>query len=118
MRFKLRRHKGTLGHMCRGHNVDVYDENGEHVGYLNPKFAERLPQIAPPTFPLANIWKVGDRVEYVDRNGGGGLSITYRRGTVTAIEPHYVTHERLIVSFEDGETRSINPDVMRHVREE
>lgn len=112
MKFRLRRHQGRLGHICKGHNVDVYDENGEHVGYLSPEFADRLPQIAPPTFPLANIWQVGERVELVS---GGFAKLC---GTVAAIEPYYVTHERLIVSFEDGETRAINPDVMRHVREE
>lgn len=117
MRFKLRRHKGTLGHMCQGHNVDIYDENGKHVGYLNPEFAERLPQIAPPTFPLANIWKVGERVELVSGCFSGNPR-ALRPGTVAAIEPYYVTHERLIVSFDDGETRAINPDVMRLIRKE
>lgn len=116
MKFRLRRHEGRLGHICKGHNVDIFDEHGEHVGYLSPEFADRLPQIAPPTFPLSNIWKIGERVEYVRRVPGERIIL--RPGTVAMIEPYYVTHERLIVSFDDGETRGINPDVMRHIREE
>lgn len=117
MKFRLRRHEGLLGHICKGANVDVYDEDGNHVGYLTPEFADKLPHIAPPKFPLSRIWSIGERVEAVS-GGYGGNPTVLRPGTVAAIEPYYVTFERLIVSFDDGETRGINPDVMRHIKEE
>jgi hypothetical protein len=116
MRFKLRRHAFTLGHICKGANVDILDENGNIVGYLTPEFADRLPSIEQPTFPLSRQWKIGERVEAVG-GGYGGSPVKTRPGTVHAIEPRLVVRERLVIAFDDGHTTPINPDVMRHIKE-
>jgi len=65
---------------------------------------------AEPSFPLGRTWRPGDRVEYV------GLDRKTRPGTVESIDRQAVWQERLNVRFDDGETRHINPDVMRHIR--
>lgn len=80
------------------------------------RIAELMPDIQPPKLPLSATWKVGERVEQVCHYESGPRST--RPGVVAAIEPYYVNHERLIVAFDDGETRAINRDVMRHIREE
>lgn len=64
---------------------------------------------------LSNIWKPGERVEYVSHQGAYG-PITLRAGVVVAIDEELRRHRFLRVRFDDGEERQINPDVMRHAR--
>ncbi len=73
-----------------------------------------------PVIPLhgrsmTHIWKPGEAVEQVSRRGPYGPEET-RPGTVVMVESYLMRHERLIVRFDDGEQRAINPDVMRHRR--
>lgn len=75
------------------------------------------PQRLSPTHPLALNWKPGERVELC-QGGYGGNPRTYRPGTVERIDRKYGYHESLVVAFDDGETRPINPDVMRHIKED
>lgn len=70
-----------------------------------------------PVHPLESTWKPGERVEAVHRKGSYGPTET-RPGTVDRIARTYGYHESLIVAFDDGETRAINPDVMRHMARE
>lgn len=70
-----------------------------------------------PTHPLIEKWKPGERVELCS-GGYGGNPREYRPGVVERIDRTYGYHESLIVKFDDGEVRAINPDVMRHVRDE
>lgn len=69
-----------------------------------------------PTHPLERTWKPGERVELVS-GGYGGKPTELRPGTVDRIDRAYGYRESLVVAFDDGETRPINPDVMRHVRD-
>lgn len=70
-----------------------------------------LAAVKPPTFPLARRWPLEQPVEYVGRRGAPN-----RPGRVVAHEQVLTIHEHLIVAFDDGETRGINPDVMRRIR--
>jgi len=75
-----------------------------------------------PTHALESTWKPGDRVELVRwarrAPDKGGSDTGPRPGTVDRIDREYGYRERLVVAFDDGETAPINPDVMRHRREE
>lgn len=68
--------------------------------------------VQPPMFPLERTWKLGDAVEHVTRDRWTPL----RPGIVDHIERQLVVSESLIIAFDDGETRGINPSVMRHIR--
>ena len=68
-----------------------------------------------PALPLELTWKPGERVELV-QGGYGGNPQTLRPGAVERIDRTYGYRESLVVAFDDGETRAINPDVMRHKR--
>ena len=59
---------------------------------------------------MKGLWVPGDRVELVRR------SVAERAGTVDSIREVLLRHEQLWITFDDGETIGINPDVMRHVR--
>lgn len=65
---------------------------------------------------LHRTWKVGERVEYVKSAKEPQFPESVRTGTVHAIEDSLRRHESLVIAFDDGETRAINPDVMRHIR--
>lgn len=71
---------------------------------------EEMPRLSP-VHAMESTWKPGERVEYFS------LRARLRRGTVARIDRKYGYHEYLIIAFDDGETRGINPDVMRHIRE-
>ena len=68
-----------------------------------------------PVHPLERTWKPGERVELVS-GGYGGRPQELRLGTVERIDREYGYSESLVVRFDDGEVRAINPDVMRHRR--
>lgn len=93
---------------------DVRDAHGHvlYSGQANSVLA------ATPLFgyDLKRRWRVGERVEYV-RGGYSGNPMMVRPGTVSDVEEYLMRHQALIVTFDDGETRGINHDVMRHVRE-
>lgn len=65
---------------------------------------------------MKHIWKPGERVELV-RGGHSGNPVELRAGTVVEVQDYLLRHESLVVHFDDGETRAINPDVMRHRKE-
>lgn len=67
-----------------------------------------------PVHALIETWKPGERVELVQHVRYGISKL--RPGTVARIDRTYGYRESLVVEFDDGETRAINPDVMRHVR--
>ena len=69
-----------------------------------------------PVHALERTWKPGERVECVHSRNYQADEV--RPGMVHAIERTYGYRESLVVAFDDGETRAINPDVMRHVRSE
>jgi hypothetical protein len=71
-----------------------------------------LPRLSP-VHPMEDTWRRGDRVELVS-GGHSGNPRKLRPGVVARIERVYGYHERLIVTFDDGEERAINPDVLRH----
>ena len=73
---------------------------------------------APQDIPLwsvsfKHIWRAGDRVESV-LGGHSGAPQELRPGTVVEVSESVFRHEHLIVLFDDGEQRAVNPDVMRH----
>lgn len=66
-----------------------------------------------PVHALGETWRPGERVEHA-RPGKPP-----RPGTVERIEREYGYHEHLVVKFDDSaRSGAINPDVMRHRREE
>lgn len=69
-----------------------------------------------PTHALIETWKPGERVELVRHRYYGADEL--RTGTVDRIDRTYGYRESLVIEFDDGETRAINPDVMRHMRSE
>jgi hypothetical protein len=56
-------------------------------------------------------FNVGARVERVGHQGSPN-----QPGTLARFERSLAVRESMIVAFDDGETRAINPDVMRTVR--
>lgn len=68
-------------------------------------------EIQEPKFPLEHQWKIGERVEQVPTS-----LLKWRTGTVARIQRRAVWVETLIIDFDDGESRGINPDVLRHIR--
>lgn len=74
-------------------------------------------RLLSPIHALERTWKPGERVEAVSGGYGGNPTIL-RQGRVERIDREYGYHESLVVRFDDGETRAINPDVMRHCRDE
>lgn len=70
-------------------------------------------EIKPALFPLGGHWTPGERVELVRHTGPYGAEIL-RQGKVERIDSYLQWHESLVIRFDDGEVRSINPDVLRH----
>lgn len=87
---------------------------GAVLDAIQPFIAGRNNRLSP-TIALGNTWKPGERVELVE-GGYGGRPVKTRPGTVACIRRIYGYHERLVVKFDDGEERPINPDVMRHIK--
>jgi len=71
---------------------------------------EAVEAASSPSFPSARFTSPS-RVELVGRGGDPN-----RPGTLARFERVLTVHERMIVAFDDGETRAINPDVMRTIR--
>lgn len=70
----------------------------------------------PPQFPLANRFTVGERCLRPGRSGSYPDPSRDRWGHIARIDQTVIltTRETLVVAFDDGETRGINPDVIAH----
>lgn len=87
------------------------------TAHMGPKVRAILEEIAePPTFPLANRFTVGERCLRPGYAGSYPDHSKDRWGYVTEIRQEVVVKivETLVVTFDDGETRGINPDVIAH----
>lgn len=99
----------TMTEVCGG-SEEEDEDGGWHIPRQSaPEQDCRL----SPALPLGNTWKPGERVELVRPQRRGT-----RPGIVERIDREYGYRESLVIRFDDGEVRAINPDAIRHRRRE